>query len=73
MWHSCEVKFPIDDNDIEGRRGRDGGEYGFEEIECGIISGVDRFRCGLEGSKGLVLQQTEMSGQGTVVHYGSSG
>jgi len=54
MWHSGKAKFVIDDNDIEGRRRCDGGEYGFEEIECGVASHVNRFRCGLERPKGLV-------------------
>ena len=54
MWHAAEVKLFIDDNDIEGRRRCDGGEYDFEEIERSAASGVDRFRCGLERPKGLV-------------------
>ena len=32
MWHLAEVNILIDDNDIEGHRSYDGGEYGFEEI-----------------------------------------
>jgi len=54
MWRVAEVDIPIDDNDIEGCRRCDGGEYNFEEIRCGVVGGVNRFCCGLECSKRLV-------------------
>ena len=35
---------PIDNDDVEVRRRRDGGEYSSEKIRCGAIRGINRFR-----------------------------
>lgn len=35
-WHTAKVSVPVDDNDIEGCRRCDGGDYSFKEIRCGV-------------------------------------
>ena len=51
VCHEAEVQVPIDDNEIEWRGGRDGGEYGYDEIrysvamssiESAVVSSVRR-------------------------------
>jgi hypothetical protein len=67
----AEVRVPVDDNDIEGRRRCDEGEHSFKELICGTVSISDWIRCGLERQEGLVPRQIEMPKQSMVVRYGS--
>ena len=38
---TAELKVLIDDNDIEGRGRRNGGEHGFEEVRCDIACAIN--------------------------------
>ena len=44
-----------DDDNVEGFRRLDGGEYSSEEIGCDVTCGIDRFRCGFECPEASVL------------------
>lgn len=70
MRHVVEVEVLVYDDNIEGSRSCDGGEYGFEEVRCGgAFTTINRFRCGFERPEELVLRQIEILKQGSGVCY----
>ena len=52
---TVNVEVPVDDNDVKGRRGRDGGEHNSRRASGDVAWGRNRFCCYLDRSEGLLV------------------
>ena len=66
---TTKVKVSIDNNDVEERRGRDGGQYSSEEIRRRPTRCSNRLRRRFECPEGPVPRQVEMPKRGLALPY----